>query len=328
MTQLDPSWVEALGRWLGAAGLGGSAAVIDVERIGEGNMNLVVRARFGDGRSVVVKEARPFVERYPHIPAPVERADVEAAFGRAVAGAPDVARRMPRLLVHDPVAHRVAFEDLAPHGGATDLGCLYRGARLEPELLDAWLAWAERLHALRPDGVGAGYREVLRNRAMRALNHAHIFELPFRAEPPRDLDGVLPGLAAVHAAVVATQGVVEAAAALGEVYLADGDALVHGDLYPGSVLVRDGQLFVLDAEFGFFGDPSFDRGVLAAHLVLSGQDDRLVARALAGAPARARAFAGVEILRRLLGVAQLPLDADLSTRAAWVAQGVAWTLGR
>ena len=42
------------------------------------------------------------------------------------------------------------------------------------------------------------------------------------------------------------------------------------------------------------------------------------------APARfsfplALAFAGVEVIRRLLGVAQLPLSADLATKQAWLA---------
>jgi 5-methylthioribose kinase len=70
------------------------------------------------------------------------------------------------------------------------------------------------------------------------------------------------------------------------------------------------------------GEPAFDLGVLLAHLYLSGQPaslaDSIPQRygATGETAALARGFAGAEIMRRLLGVAQLPLEADLETKSA------------
>ena len=117
---------------------------------------------------------------------------------------------------------------------------------------------------------------------------------------------------------------VAAVRALGVRYLADrpDGALLHGDFFPGSFLRRaGGGLCVIDPEFGFPGDAEFDVGVLWAHLHLAHQDKKLLAQTwedyrLAGdwSPARARQYAGAEIMRRLIGVAQLPLTADLARK--------------
>ncbi len=323
----DRARAEELRTILGALDLLHGADVEAVERLAGGNMNLVERVRCDDGRTLVVKQARPFVERYPQFPAPVERAEVEAAFARAVGSVPAVAGRMPRLLAHDPQAHRLVWEDLDPLGAGGDGAAVYAGGRLTVEFVDALVDWADALHAVTPQHVAPADAAVLANRLMRELNHAHIFVLPFAAEAPRPLDEVLPGLEALRREQVAVPDVQAAAAELGAHYLTDGAALVHGDLYPGSWISTGSGWAVLDAEFGFFGDPDLDLGVLAGHLVLSEHDPALVQRVLRRGGERVRAFAGVEILRRLFGVAQLPLTTSLATREAQAVQGVAWLTG-
>jgi 5-methylthioribose kinase len=62
--------------------------VESVAIVGLGNMNLVERVTLDDGSTLILKRARGWVEKYPHIPAPIERAGIEAAFYVAVAGTP------------------------------------------------------------------------------------------------------------------------------------------------------------------------------------------------------------------------------------------------
>ena len=50
-----------------------------LEKAGEGNMNLVLRVKTNQ-RSLIIKQSRPWVEKYPHILAPLERAIVEGQF--------------------------------------------------------------------------------------------------------------------------------------------------------------------------------------------------------------------------------------------------------
>ena len=47
------------------------------------------------------------------------------------------------------------------------------------------------------------------------------------------------------------------------------DALLHGDLHTGSIMVNEKETYVIDSEFAFFGPMGFDIGALIANLVMS-----------------------------------------------------------
>jgi 5-methylthioribose kinase len=98
--------------------------------------------------------------------------------------------------------------------------------------------------------------------------------------------------------------------------------LLHGDFFPGSWLRNDLAVFVIDPEFCFAGPPEYDLGVLQAHLVLTGQADEWPAmlNSYGGKPdwTLAGRFAGAELMRRLIGVAQLPLRSGLDQKRAWL----------
>src|SRR5436190_19748963 len=81
------------------------------ERAGEGNMNCTLRIRT-DRRSFVLKQSRPWVEKYPHIPAPADRTLIEAQFYKLISEDPALARRMPRLTSVDESARMLMLEDL------------------------------------------------------------------------------------------------------------------------------------------------------------------------------------------------------------------------
>ncbi|MEL7263924.1 MAG: phosphotransferase, partial [Planctomycetota bacterium] len=101
--------------------------------------------------------------------------------------------------------------------------------------------------------------------------------------------------------------------------------LLHGDYYPGSWLKTANGFRLIDPEFCFVGPPEFDLGVMAGHQILCGGEVDFVQEVLERysecsadkVPIDSmllRGFAGVEILRRLLGVAQLPLSASADRR--------------
>lgn len=314
MIAADPTSLTGLLRRLDVIGAAEHALAADAA--GEGNMNITLRVRTTAG-SFIVKQSPPYVAKYPSIEAPQGRAEVEAAFYGAVAGEEAVASALPRLLAADPALHLLVLEDL---GASRDCVDLYAGGQLTAPELDVLVAWLQALHAVPTGALPA----VLMNRAMRALNHAHLFELPFAAISPIDLDAVLPGLAAVADPIRTDPAVRSRAQALGESYLADGGALLHGDYYPGSWLRTERGLAIIDAEFTFVGDPAFDWGVLIGHLVLARQAPSLVQRAVDAAPPGSTGFAGIEVLRRLLGVAQLPLQATLDERTTMLERARAW----
>ena len=269
---------EVLASFLHSRGwLPADEPVTDVGRAGEGNMNFVARVRTPT-RSVILKQSRPYVEKYPQVAAPADRILTEVAVYQAVSGVP---------------------------AGRSRLGALHRVPVADPD--------------------------VFRNRDMRALNHAHLFEIPLAAENGLDLDGLTPGLAAEAARLRADAAYVAAVADLGSRYLADGETLLHGDFYPGSWVRTVQGPFVIDPEFAFLGPAAFDLGVAVAHLLMAGADD--VSGLLDAYPGPVdeplvAGFAGVEIMRRLLGVAQLPMTRDLEEKARLLRRSARLVLDR
>ena len=287
---------------------------IAVERAGGGNMNLTLRVTPTGGRSFIVKQARPWVEKYPHIPAPFERTLVEAAFYETVCGDALVAGRMPALLRVDREHHVLVLEDV---GAAGDFTPVYAAGGMPSEAVGALLDWLEHLGAVT---VPTGRRAIFANRAMRALNHEHMFRFPLIEANGLDLDAITPGLRAAANELARDRAYCDAVAALGKRYLADGEALVHGDYFPGSWLKASDGVRIIDPEFCFLGDPEFDCGILAAHLIIAPCD--AVALDMVAASAHARgldvalmaAYSGVEIMRRLIGVAQLPMTSGIDRK--------------
>ena len=80
---------------------------------GEGNMNLALRVTT-DQRSVIVKQSRPWVEKYPGIAAPEERILSEINFYGYVADLSDVRAAMPSVLGASPSQRLLVLEDLGP----------------------------------------------------------------------------------------------------------------------------------------------------------------------------------------------------------------------
>jgi 5-methylthioribose kinase len=60
-----------------------------------------------------------------------------------------------------------------------------------------------------------------------------------------------------------------AAARFGQKFLNEPQALLHGDLHSGSVMVTEGNTRVIDPEFAFYGPIGFDLGAFLGNLLLS-----------------------------------------------------------
>ena len=109
---VDPARPGELAEYLRREGfLAGAEEVRQATKAGEGNMNLTLRVTTSE-RSFVLKQARPWVEKYPQIPAPVDRALVEIEFYEAVASIPAVRDAMPRLVGADRGSRLILLQDL------------------------------------------------------------------------------------------------------------------------------------------------------------------------------------------------------------------------
>lgn len=312
---LDQDRLDVITSWLGSRSLlAPDEKLLSAAKAGEGNMNYTLRIH-SNLRSFILKQARPYVEKYPSIAAPLERARMEAAFFKATAQWAGVEEMLPRLLYFDPEDHLQMIEDL---GAGADFTHFYqRQDSLPSNELAALLNFLRTLHQQSRENP---VKENFQNRAMRELNHFHIFDFPFQAANGLNLDGIQEGLQALaERTLFQLPHLRECTLALGQHYLADGDTLLHGDFFPGSWLRTERGVFVIDPEFCFLGDAEFDLGVCMAHLCFCGIDWDKAQQILQQhygnfEQKRCLDFAAVEILRRFFGVGQLPLNFSIAEK--------------
>jgi 5-methylthioribose kinase len=283
-----------------------------IEKPGEGNMNFVMRVKT-NRQSFIVKQARPWVEKYPQVAAPIERIMVEARFYQAIQNEPILKSFTPQLIGYDASHFTMALEDLG--AGADYMEVYQKNKFLTDADMQSLMSFVSRLHHMpKPDFPLVS--------SLKKLNHEHIFNYPFVENNGFDLDTVQVGLQALARPYQQDNALKKRIKASGKIYLKpEGKTLIHGDFYPGSWLKVATGTKIIDPEFGFIGRPEFDLGVLIAHLKMSEHSSTFIDKALTlyQKPPRFNvkmmwAFAGVEVLRRILGLAQLPLALDLEEK--------------
>jgi len=322
---------EGLAGYLAARGVVPAGTQLSVEPAGDGNINWVRRARAADGRSWIVKQARPALEAFPEYRAPTERIVFERRYFELASKLPE-GGICPRIVDFDECERVLTMEDL---GRADRLdAALARGA----DVTAAAAALGRFLGAVHGATTDPALAARFTNPGMQRLHGDHVFVLPLR-----DNDFPLPPeLAAEAARLRADAGLVATSDRLYARYLEPRGALVHGDVQAGNVLLADDGPKLLDAEIAHVGDPAFDLGVLTAHLRLpavargtpdaangpvraafAAWESRLAGRLSADFAAVAR-YAGIEMLRRTIGAARVAAVAAPDAGLAVLAEAVAW----
>eukprot|EP01059_Diplonema_ambulator_P022942 TRINITY_DN382_c0_g3_i4.p1 TRINITY_DN382_c0_g3~~TRINITY_DN382_c0_g3_i4.p1 ORF type:complete len:375 (+),score=69.22 TRINITY_DN382_c0_g3_i4:1140-2264(+) len=300
--------------YLGEQGWCPGRKVASLEAAGEVfNMNCTVRVKFADDSSLILKQSRPFVERYPAVEAPFERVNAEARFYSLISSNAGLTEMTPKLIGHDRSSYIIALQDL---GKSSDWGKLYAGGAMPLEPAAALGKWLGMLHTME-----VTEREGMENTGMKALTRDHVFDLPLQEGGGGvDLEAVCEGLEGEAKVLRGDEEFAKEVAVLRDMYLNSADkpgaVLLHGDFFPASWMdPSSGPPCVIDTEFAHFGVPEFDLGVALGHLTLTNNTPAASALYAAYAAAKpsvsprlATQYAGVEIMRRMIGLAQLPLS--------------------
>jgi 5-methylthioribose kinase len=247
--------------------LGGSPADWQVKEVGDGNLNLVFLVTGPQG-GVAAKQALPYVRMIGESwPLPLSRAYYERlALADEAAHAP---ARVPALVHHDDGMALTVMELLVPH--RTLRGALVEGERFPnlaghlAEFLADTLFFSSDLAmpaAARKERIAA----YLGNTAMCRITEDLIFDEPYFDAP---MNHHTPGLADVVAAFRADIPLRIAAQEMKARFLAAPEALLHGDLHTGSVMVTAQDTRVIDPEFAFYGPIGFDVGMIVANLLMA-----------------------------------------------------------
>lgn len=297
-------------KWISA-----NEIILSLTKPGEGNMNYVLRVTT-DLRTFIMKQSRAYVEKYPQIAAPENRVVTEATFYKKIASEETIQKRMPKLLGLDTENNVLLLEDL---GKANDYSVLYNLNReLSKDEIKILVSYLNELHR-RFEKVQLD--DELTNLELRKLNYEHIFNYPFLEENGFDLNTIQAGLQELALPFKNDATLKKKVELLGSFYLSKGKYLLHGDYYPGSWLKTEDGIKIIDPEFCFYGLREFDLGVLIAHLYLSKQKQNIIDSVVDYYDSHTELnasilnqFTGVEIMRRLIGLAQLPLKMKLEDK--------------
>jgi 5-methylthioribose kinase len=258
--------------WAYLAGRGLVTGTGTVREVGDGNMNRVFLALPDDGgRSVAVKQAPPWIRALgPSAPMSPERAMIEvralATFARF---APE---QTPAVLDVDPERFAFTMEDLS------DLvvlrGALTAGAPFGDTSAQVGGLIGRVTFATSVAGASAADRAALMaasvNPVLAAVTEQYLLSEPFLAH---EHNSNHPALAAEVAALRADPAVRTEVSSLRAAFATKAEALVHGDLHSGSVMVgeRDGAAVVrvIDPEFAVVGPIGLDLGLYLANALIA-----------------------------------------------------------
>ncbi|MCA1362103.1 S-methyl-5-thioribose kinase [Bradyrhizobium sp. IC3069] len=251
-----------------AALLGGEASSWAITEVGDGNLNLVFIVKGARG-GIAVKQALPYVRLVGESwPLPLSRAHYEyLALSRQAQLAPGL---VPAVLHHNEALALTVMELLEPH--IIMRKGLVAATRYPRFVDDITTFMAQTLFFTSDLALSAAEKKeaiaaFACNHALCKITEDLIFTDPYRiAEQNRWTAPHLDGLAAnlredleLHVAV----------SRLKLKFMASPEALIHGDLHTGSIMVTDGQTRVIDPEFAFYGPMGFDIGAVLANLLMA-----------------------------------------------------------
>jgi 5-methylthioribose kinase len=239
-----------------------------VREVGDGNLNLVFIVE-GPGGSVCVKQALPYVRAAgPSWPMSLERAFFENSYYIAVA--PHVGASIPRIYHYDSELYCTVMERLSPH--IILRHGLIAGRRYDnlARNIGEYIARAcfftsdfARPFEQKMDGMAL----FAANKPLVRISVDLIFADPYFASARNRHTS--PQLDEIVSALRCDGPLKVAAARFGQKFLGEAQALIHGDLHSGSVMVTENDSRVIDPEFAFYGPIGFDLGAFFGNLLLN-----------------------------------------------------------
>lgn len=260
-------------RWLAARTflserLGGLPGEWRVHEVSDGNLNSVYIVK-GPAGGVCVKQALPFVRVVGESwPMPLERAYFEQLYLQN--SGPHVSGLAPALLHYDPQCFAIAMELLSEHVTLRQeliKGRTYPAAARAVARHVARRSFATSVFFEPFERVNARLAEFSRNVALTRITVDLIFTHPYLSNERNRWTS--PQLDDTVAALRADAGLKSAVARLGYRFLTVHEALLHGDLHTGSVMVSQTDTRVIDAEFSTYGPIGFDLGLFVGNLLMA-----------------------------------------------------------
>lgn len=332
---------EELVQYAKKRGYFGEEENVSASEIGDGKINYVFRLT-GQSRSLIFKQAVPYARVVGEaMPLPIDRVKVEAYVLKQYAAI--VPEFVPRVYGLDEERALLVIEDLSPMQVGRIV--LLNGSESGRFAEDVGVFIAKTLFYTSDFYLDPAEKKVriseLSNPGMRKLTEDLVLSHPFAFHDTNYFEDELRNDVLW---LSRNDRLRLEVAKLKHVFMTKADALIHGDLHTGSIFISEHATKVFDPEFALFGPFGFDLGQFIANLYLNGlgTPDYLPKRirnaletwyAFVDAFARlwreeskepytnvdgylsyllrnifsdALGYAGCELIRRSIGIAQLP----------------------
>jgi 5-methylthioribose kinase len=248
--------------------LGGSQDEWYVREVGDGNLNLVFIVT-GPGGGLVVKQALPYLRCVGEgWPLTLDRAWFE--YEALVEEAKHAERRVPAVYHFDRRMALLVMEYLRDHvilrkgliaGKVYPLMAQHLGEFMADTLFktsDLFVPAAQKKERM---------QVFCQNTQLCKITEDLVFTDPYYSAPHNR--HTTPQLDSLATAFTQDSALKIAVQELKYAFLTRGEAMIHGDLHTGSIMVTESDTRVIDPEFAFFGPMGFDVGALLGNFLLA-----------------------------------------------------------
>lgn len=246
-----------------------NAADLKCKDLALGNINLIFRifCESNPEKSVILKQALPYAKKYPEFKLPQSRASLEADVLKIENEyCPDAA---PKLYLYDEEMFVILMEDANNHLIMRDgmMKQIYypKFAEQIGVFLARTLFYTSDFFL--PSDVKKANVKRFTNPAMCKTTENLIFTEPWKEHPNNNwtepyLDQIAKELQ--HDSELRAESL-----AMKEIFMNHAQALIHGDLHTGSIMINPDEIKVIDPEFAYYGPMGFDIGAVTGNLVLN-----------------------------------------------------------
>lgn len=247
----------------------GQGAVLRAEEVGDGNLNqiFIVRDESDPRRAVIVKQALPYLRVAGESwPLSLERMRFETQ--ALVKQNELVPGLVPAVYHRDEAMALVVMEFLGEHEVMRKPLVARRVFPLFADHISTFLA---RTLFFTSDLflTGQAKKELQAqfiNPHLCKITEDFVYSNPYMSSPENRWNSLID---AEVAAVRADGELKVAIAELKGDFMTKGQALIHGDLHTGSIMLNESDTRVIDPEFAFYGPMGFDIGAVLENLVLN-----------------------------------------------------------
>lgn len=250
-----------------------AGSIVDIKEVGDGNLNVVFIVMDKQGKGIVLKQSLPYVRLVgPSWPMSPDRARIE--YETTAVHSLAAQHLLPEIYFYDPERYIIAMKDLSDHKvwrTALNQGEQHLGAAAAVGEYTARVLFATSIFGA---GAEAHYKGIARaiNPELCLITEDLVFTEPYF---PADRNSYLPENKVDADAIINDQQMVLEMGELKYKFMTSAEALLHGDLHTGSVMVKSDSTGTaistraFDSEFSFYGPIGFDIGACIANFYIA-----------------------------------------------------------